>query len=159
MRRIRASCSCLFLDGSGTRIFNPASSFARHLTYCSWHAQQELRWFVAVAADGRILHVSVVYEGRLDDTKAMTRDDFFALWNSLIAPYNKLNPRRPILMGGDKAYAREASEEGEVRGSRRRGRLRRLFGCGRQSRQFGPWRVDCGDSVRYIPATVVPLAK
>lgn len=66
------------IDGSGTLIFVPGEHELKKKTFCSWKNAQQLRWYVVTDVLGRILFVSPVYEGSIDDTTVLKKSFFYS---------------------------------------------------------------------------------
>lgn len=76
-RQLIADVVAVIGDGSGTVIFKPTRRTPRSKTYCFWKKAQQWRWYIIVDVSGRILFVSVVYPGKLDDTRVLPSTAFY----------------------------------------------------------------------------------
>lgn len=65
------------LDGSGTVIHEGSQVSSRMMNYCYWKDEYQLRWYIAVDMMGRILFVSCVYPGKVDDSEALNQTGFY----------------------------------------------------------------------------------
>lgn len=67
----------LVLDGSGTLIYESNDIDAKMQNFCFWKDEYQLRWYVVVNMRGRILFISPVYPGKIDDSEALQMTSFY----------------------------------------------------------------------------------
>jgi len=102
----------LICDGSGTVTKKPMHFRDNKMFFCSWKKSCQIRWYIVCTALGRILYLSQVYPGYMDDTKAIEHEfeDGSSFNKCIEEVYTVLKDRskegeKPVLyLLGDKGY-------------------------------------------------------
>jgi len=97
----------LVADGSGTSAMKPVHPSEAMLMYCYWKDEYQIRWFIIVDMNGRIVFLSQPYPGKYDDAKILQKSGFYTWFNTMFGPDYKIERRGKmydVVFGGDKGY-------------------------------------------------------
>ena len=71
------NAALIILDGSGTEVLAPADHLTHTELYCHWKGRTMYRWYIVVDAGGKLLYLSNVYPGKIDDNTVLEKTFFY----------------------------------------------------------------------------------